>query len=68
MYKRIKSSYYWKGVRSDIEDFVKKCELCPINKLVRKSNKASMELMLDIVGPLPDAGLTSNLFKPHKFI
>lgn len=73
MYKRIKSSYYWKGMRSDIEDYVKKCKLCQINKPLRKSNKAPMEitststrpferLALDIVGPLPDAGLQNFKF------
>lgn len=74
MYNRIKAAYYWKGMRSDIEDYVKKCRLCQVNKPLRKSNKAPMEitststrpferLALDIVGPLPEAG-----FQNFKFI
>ncbi|CAK1589486.1 unnamed protein product [Parnassius mnemosyne] len=74
MYRRIKAAYYWKSMRSDIVDYVKKCQLCQINKPLRMSNKAPMEitststrpferLALDIVGPLPDAG-----FQKFKFI
>ncbi|CAG9134488.1 unnamed protein product [Plutella xylostella] len=74
MFNRIKAAYYWKGMRSDIENYVKKCKLCQINKPLRKSNKAPMEitststkpferLALDIVGPLPEAG-----FQKFKFI
>lgn len=68
MYSRIKASYYWKTMRSDIERFVKDCKLCQINKPLRASNKAPMvitststkpfeRLALDIVGTLPEAGL-----------
>lgn len=71
MFSRIKESYYWKSMRSDIERFVKDCKLCQINKPLRASNKAPMvitssstkpfeRLALDIVGTLPEAGL-------HKF-
>lgn len=68
MYNRIKTSYYWKNMRSDIERFVKNCKLCQVNKPLRGTNKAPMvitssstkpfeRLALDIVGPLPEAGL-----------
>lgn len=68
MLSRIKASYYWKGMRSDIERFVKDCKLCQVNKPLRASNKAPMvitststrpfeRLALDIVGPLPEASL-----------
>lgn len=68
MYDRIKASYYWKSMRSDIERFVKDCKLCQVNKPLRTSNKAPMvitststkpfeKLALDIVGTLPEAGL-----------
>ncbi|CAF4948550.1 unnamed protein product [Pieris macdunnoughi] len=67
MYKRIKESYYWKGMRSDIENYVKTCRSCQENKALRKINKAPMEITttstapfqriaLDIVGPLPESG------------
>lgn len=74
MLSRIQASYYWKSMRSDIENYVKNCKLCQVNKPLRKSNKAPMEitststkpferLALDIVGPLPEAG-----FQNFKFI
>lgn len=74
MFNRIRATYYWKGMRSDIERFVKDCSLCKINKPLRKCNKAPMiitssstkpfeRLALDIVGPLPEAG-----FQKFKFI
>ena len=68
MFNRIKTSYYWKSMRADIERFVKDCKLCQVNKPLRSSNKAPMiitssstrpleRLALDIVGTLPEAGL-----------
>ncbi|CAG4983676.1 unnamed protein product [Parnassius apollo] len=67
MYNRIKQSYYWKGMRSDIESYVKQCKSCQENKALRKTNRAPMQITststeprqrisLDIVGPLPEAG------------
>lgn len=71
MFNRIKSAYYWKTMRTDIENFVKNCKLCQINKPLRSKNKAPMEITssstkpferiaLDFVGPLPESG-------PEKF-
>lgn len=67
MYNRIHDQYYWKGMRSDIENYVKRCKLCQENKALRKNNRAPMEITststesfqrvsLDIVGPLPESG------------
>ncbi|CAG9109133.1 unnamed protein product [Plutella xylostella] len=67
MYSRIQEQFYWKGMRSDIESYVKTCKSCQENKALRKLNKAPMEITstsseafqrvaLDIVGPLPDSG------------
>lgn len=67
MYSRIKESYYWKGMRSDIESYVKQCKSCQENKALRKVNRSPMQITststkpfdrisLDIVGPLPEAG------------
>jgi hypothetical protein len=74
MLSRIKASYYWKSMRSDIETYVKNCKLCQVNKPLRTSNKAPMvitststrpfeRLALDIVGTLPEAG-----FQNFRFI
>lgn len=67
MLKRIQEKYYWKGMRSDVENYVKSCKLCQENKALRKISRAPMRitttsstpfqrLALDIVGPLPDSG------------
>ncbi|CAG9133440.1 unnamed protein product [Plutella xylostella] len=67
MYSRIQEQFYWKGMRSDIESYIKTCKSCQENKALRKLNKAPMEITstsseafqrvaLDIVGPLPDSG------------
>lgn len=67
MYNRIKDLYYWKGMRNDIEAYVKACKLCQENKALRRINRAPMQitststapwqrLSLDIVGPLPESG------------
>ncbi|KAJ8730401.1 hypothetical protein PYW07_017439 [Mythimna separata] len=67
MLKRIQEKYYWKNMRSDVENYVKKCPQCQTNKALRKVNRAPMQITslstrpfervaLDIVGPLPEAG------------
>ena len=67
MLKRIQEKYYWKNMRTDIENYVKKCSQCQTNKALRKINRAPMQITslstqpfervaFDIVGPLPEAG------------
>ncbi|XP_022819396.1 uncharacterized protein LOC111351609 [Spodoptera litura] len=67
MLKRIQENFYWKNMRTDIENFVKKCVQCQTNKALRQINRAPMQITststqpfqrisLDIVGPLPEAG------------
>jgi hypothetical protein len=52
-------------MRHEIEDYVKKCKCCQVNKLLGPRNKVPMEITttanhpfdkccLDIVGPLPE--------------
>ncbi|CAG5041301.1 unnamed protein product [Parnassius apollo] len=73
MLNRLKDLYFWKNMRSDIESYVKNCKLCQVNKPLRSCNKAPMvitststkpfeRLALDIVGPLPEAGLQNFKF------
>ena len=63
-FQRIRQFYYWKGMRNDISDFVKKCSICQKNKKLPPKIKAPMELTttasrpleklsIDIVGPYP---------------
>ncbi|XP_037870373.1 uncharacterized protein LOC119629252 [Bombyx mori] len=67
MLSRIKEKYYWKGIKSDVENYIKNCTLCQENKALRRCNRAPMQITttstspfqrvsLDIVGPLPESG------------
>ena len=67
MLKRIQEKFYWKNMRSDVDNYVKKCPQCQTNKALRQTNRAPMQITststqpferiaLDIVGPLPEAG------------
>ncbi|KAJ0173294.1 hypothetical protein K1T71_011470 [Dendrolimus kikuchii] len=67
MYSKLKDTYYWSGMKKDIENYVRNCPLCQQNKALRATNKASMEItttsneplqriFTDIVGPLPESG------------
>lgn len=71
MYNRKKERYYWRGIKSDIDNYVKHCSLCQTNKALRQTNRAPTQITtsstrpfdrisIDVVGPLPDAG-TINL-------
>lgn len=63
-YRAIKSRYTWPNMRQEIEEYVKKCRSCKLNKVLKPRKKAPMEITttaglpfercsLDIVGPLP---------------
>lgn len=65
MFDRLKTQYWWQTMRRDIENYVKSCKSCQINKPLRQCNKAPMiitstatkpieKLFLDLVGPLPE--------------
>lgn len=65
MLGRIKELYWWKNMRQDIENYVKNCKSCQINKPLRQVNRSPMiitstatraneKLFLDLVGPLPE--------------
>ena len=63
-YRAIKSQYSWPNVRRDVEEYVKQCRSCQVNKMLTPKHKALMEITttaercfdkcyLDIVGRLP---------------
>ena len=60
-YERVKEKYYWKGMRRDIEIYVKSCDSCqrrgkPIGKHelnVIKVKEPFYQIGIDVVGPLP---------------
>lgn len=63
-YYRIQQKYKWHNMKQNIKNYIKTCEPCQRNKLVRKKNKEPMQITtasekpferisLDIVSPLP---------------
>jgi len=63
-FRAIKSPYTWPNMRREIDEYVKQCKRCLINKTLKPKMKANMEIMstanhpfdkcyLNIVGPLP---------------
>jgi hypothetical protein len=63
-FQAIKSRYTWPNIRRDIEEYVKQCKSCQVNKMLKPKRKAPMEITstanhpfdkcyLDIVGLLP---------------
>jgi transposase InsO family protein len=61
MYEKLKERYYWKGMKQDIEEYVRTCDSCqrrnrPNNKHELHSIKIKepwYQMGIDIVGPLP---------------
>ena len=63
-YRRIRERFYWKGMKQEIHDFVKRREICQMQKLTRVKTKEPMvitdtpsepfaKIAIDTVGPLP---------------
>jgi hypothetical protein len=63
-FRAIKSRYTWPSIRRDIQEYVKQCKRCQVNKKLKPKRKAPMEITstanhpfdkcyLDILGPLP---------------
>jgi hypothetical protein len=63
IYEAIRQHYCWPNMKEEIEEYVKKCAKCQLNKVLRAKRKAPMEITttashpfekcsLDIVGPL----------------
>lgn len=60
---RIKNKYDWKGMRKDVQDFIRKCPKCQKNKVGRVtrmplvmpvvSQRPFDKIYIDLVGPLP---------------
>jgi hypothetical protein len=43
-HKAIKSNYSWPNMRQEIEDYVKQCKSCQVNKVLDPWGKAPMEI------------------------
>jgi transposase InsO family protein len=68
--KRIRENYNWKGLKSEVKNYIKHCDTCQKDKMNRKI-KQPMEitttasgpfqkLFLDLVGPLPKTLQSNN--------
>ena len=64
-YEAIKRYYQWPNMKKEVEEYVKKCAKCQLNKTLRPKGKAPMEIMttarhpfekcaLDIVGSMTE--------------
>jgi hypothetical protein len=64
-YKTVKAKFHWSNMKSEIEDYVRKCKSCQTNKMLGPKNRVPVEITttadhsfercnLDIVGPLPE--------------
>jgi transposase InsO family protein len=64
-YEAIKRYYQWPNMKQELENYVRKCEKCQLNKVLRPKRKAPMEITttakhpfercaLDVVGPLTE--------------
>lgn len=64
-YARVKEYVQWPGMRKEIEDYIRSCPSCQMNKINRPETKARRQITdtpstvfekvsLDIVGPLPE--------------
>jgi hypothetical protein len=63
-YRAIRSHYNWLNMNREVEEYVKQCRSCQVNKILTPKHRASMEItttaespfekcFLDVVGPLP---------------
>jgi len=63
-YRAIKAQYTWPKMRRGVEEYVKQCKSCQVNKILTPKQKAPMEITtmakrpfekcyLDVVAPLP---------------
>jgi len=70
-YRAIKSQYTWPNMRREVEEYVKQCRSCQVNKMLTPKHKGPMEITttaehpfdkcyLDIVGLLPVTQGTTN--------
>jgi hypothetical protein len=64
-WEAIKEHYQWPNMKQKVEEYVRKCEKCQLNKILRPKVKAPMEITstakhpfekcaLDIVGPMTE--------------
>jgi hypothetical protein len=64
-YKAIKDNHSWPNMKQEIEDYVRRCKSCQVNKVLGPKGKVPMEITttarqpfekccLDIVGPLTE--------------
>jgi hypothetical protein len=76
-YRAIKNKYSWPNMKREIENYIKQCKSCQVNKILRPRGKVPMEITttahqpfekccLDIVGPLQEHREEINTYLPSK--
>jgi hypothetical protein len=51
-YKAIKAHYLWANMKREIENYVKQCRSCQVNKLLKPRKMAPMEIRTTAEDPL----------------
>jgi hypothetical protein len=62
-FERIKLHTFWPGMKQEIEDYIKSCDVCQKNKITQRKTKLTLKITntpevvsqnctMDIVGPL----------------
>lgn len=70
-FNKIHAQYYWKGMRKQIKEYIRKCPICQRNKtsnrklkepmvITTTANQAFEKIFLDVVGPLPTSNNGNN--------
>ena len=71
-YSRIRQKFFWENMKVDIQKYIQDCLQCQLKKLIRVKTKNPMvitdtpttafeKISMDIVGPLPDEVLSSEM-------
>lgn len=65
-YEQVKRKYFWKNMKKDIQDYIKRCDVCQRSKTCRQTKMPLMltdlastpfeKVYFDVVGPLPLSG------------
>ena len=57
-YRAISSQYTWPKMKSEVEDYVKQCKSCQINKILTHKHRAPMQITTTAEHPFENATST----------
>ncbi|KAJ8023583.1 hypothetical protein HOLleu_36062 [Holothuria leucospilota] len=74
--ERVKDSYWWKGLRKDVEDFIKRCRTCQLVKPVYQKPQGFMRsttsmypwevIAMDLMGPFSTESRGKHVYYGHN--